>query len=156
MLISIIRRKTYLKINLLEEKETHPGEGFWSPFKSLRKEESVIIFSESQNHNTWFDHGGKYRDNRQLVLTVTLKMHGFCKYNAAKPESFLHMGRFDFYFSTLISYQWVFGPSYFVEYLINELPCNKSQASSCALQPPDSVVSIPKCLHNLRSSICFY
>nr|XP_036880131.1 fetuin-B isoform X2 [Manis javanica] len=34
---------------------------------------------------------------------------------------------------------WVFGPSYFVEYLINELPCNKSQASSCALQPPDSV-----------------
>ncbi|KAI5940376.1 Fetuin-B [Manis javanica] len=40
---------------------------------------------------------------------------------------------------TKASSQWVFGPSYFVEYLINELPCNKSQASSCALQPPDSV-----------------
>ncbi|XP_032262069.1 fetuin-B isoform X1 [Phoca vitulina] len=39
---------------------------------------------------------------------------------------------------THASSQWVFGPSYFVEYLIRELPCTKSQASSCALQPHDS------------------
>ncbi|KAG3271128.1 fetuin B [Ictidomys tridecemlineatus] len=36
------------------------------------------------------------------------------------------------------SSQWVFGPSYFVEYLIKESPCTKSQASSCTLQSSDS------------------
>uniref|UniRef100_G1L2H0 Fetuin B n=1 Tax=Ailuropoda melanoleuca TaxID=9646 RepID=G1L2H0_AILME len=41
------------------------------------------------------------------------------------------------------SSQWVVGPSYFVEYLIKESPCTKSQASSCALQPPDSEVPAP-------------
>ncbi|KAM9695994.1 fetuin-B [Dama dama] len=35
--------------------------------------------------------------------------------------------------------QWVFGPAYFVEYLIKESPCTKSQGSSCALESPDSV-----------------
>ncbi|XP_058919744.1 fetuin-B isoform X3 [Kogia breviceps] len=39
---------------------------------------------------------------------------------------------------TKTSSQWVFGPAYFVEYLIKE-SCTKSQASSCALQPPNSV-----------------
>ncbi|XP_034845987.1 fetuin-B isoform X3 [Mirounga leonina] len=39
---------------------------------------------------------------------------------------------------TQASSQWVFGLSYFVEYLIRESPCTKSQASSCALQPHDS------------------
>ncbi|XP_028635512.1 fetuin-B [Grammomys surdaster] len=33
--------------------------------------------------------------------------------------------------------QWVAGPSYYVEYLIKESPCTKSQAS-CSLQPSDS------------------
>ncbi|XP_076724810.2 fetuin-B isoform X2 [Callospermophilus lateralis] len=36
------------------------------------------------------------------------------------------------------SSQWVFGPSYFVEYLIKESPCTRSQASSCTLQSSDS------------------
>uniref|UniRef100_A0A8C0SXF9 Fetuin B n=1 Tax=Canis lupus familiaris TaxID=9615 RepID=A0A8C0SXF9_CANLF len=39
---------------------------------------------------------------------------------------------------TRASSQWVYGPAYFVEYLIKESPCTKSQVSSCALQPPDS------------------
>ncbi|ELV09449.1 Fetuin-B [Tupaia chinensis] len=39
---------------------------------------------------------------------------------------------------TRASSQWVFGPSYFVEYLIKESPCAKSQDSSCSLQPSDS------------------
>ncbi|KAH0506410.1 Fetuin-B [Microtus ochrogaster] len=34
-------------------------------------------------------------------------------------------------------YQWVVGPSYFVDYLIKESPCTESQAS-CSLQPSDS------------------
>ncbi|KAF3827394.1 hypothetical protein GH733_002880 [Mirounga leonina] len=44
---------------------------------------------------------------------------------------------------TQASSQWVFGLSYFVEYLIRESPCTKSQASSCALQPHDSEVPAP-------------
>uniref|UniRef100_A0A8C9UNZ6 Fetuin B n=1 Tax=Spermophilus dauricus TaxID=99837 RepID=A0A8C9UNZ6_SPEDA len=36
------------------------------------------------------------------------------------------------------SSQWVFGPSYFVEYLIKESPCTRSQDSSCTLQSSDS------------------
>lgn len=39
---------------------------------------------------------------------------------------------------TKASMQWEFGFGYFVEYLIKESPCTKSQASSCALQPLDS------------------
>ncbi|XP_012412725.1 fetuin-B isoform X3 [Trichechus manatus latirostris] len=39
---------------------------------------------------------------------------------------------------TKASSQWVFGPAYFVEYLIKESPCTKSQASSCSLQLSDS------------------
>lgn len=33
--------------------------------------------------------------------------------------------------------QWVFGPAYYVDYLIKESPCTESQAS-CSLQPSDS------------------
>lgn len=40
---------------------------------------------------------------------------------------------------TRASSQWVFGPAYFVEYLVKESPCTKSQASSCSLQSSDSV-----------------
>ncbi|XP_003476981.2 fetuin-B [Cavia porcellus] len=39
---------------------------------------------------------------------------------------------------TRVSRQWVSGPAYYVEYLIRESPCNKSQASSCPLQPSAS------------------
>ncbi|XP_037380440.1 fetuin-B-like isoform X3 [Talpa occidentalis] len=39
---------------------------------------------------------------------------------------------------TMVSRQWVGGPSYSVEYLIKEAPCTKSQASSCTHQSPDS------------------
>ncbi|XP_007934172.1 fetuin-B [Orycteropus afer afer] len=37
------------------------------------------------------------------------------------------------------SSQWVFGPGTFVEYLVKESPCTKSQTSSCSLQLSDSV-----------------
>nr|KAF6378081.1 fetuin B [Myotis myotis] len=36
---------------------------------------------------------------------------------------------------TRASSQWVFGPFYFVEYLIKESPCIKTEASSCGYQP---------------------
>ncbi|XP_038201795.1 fetuin-B isoform X2 [Arvicola amphibius] len=38
---------------------------------------------------------------------------------------------------TRVTGQWVFGPAYFVDYLIKESPCTESQAS-CSLQPSDS------------------
>lgn len=82
---------------------------------------------------------------------MTQGMFGFCKYNAAKPQLFLYIERFDFYFSTLFSYQWMFGLSYFVEYLIKESPCIETEAISCGFQPTNPRVSIPECLHNLRS-----
>ncbi|XP_053421197.1 fetuin-B isoform X2 [Nycticebus coucang] len=34
--------------------------------------------------------------------------------------------------------QWVFGPSYFVEYLVKESPCIKSQADNCSLPSSNS------------------
>ncbi|KFO33180.1 fetuin-B [Fukomys damarensis] len=40
---------------------------------------------------------------------------------------------------TRASSQWVFGPAYFVEYLIKESPCTKPQASSCSLRSSDSM-----------------
>ncbi|XP_069331327.1 fetuin-B-like isoform X3 [Eulemur rufifrons] len=39
---------------------------------------------------------------------------------------------------TRASSQWVVGPSYFVEYLVKESPCTKSQAGSCSLRSSDS------------------
>lgn len=79
---------------------------------------------------------------------MTQGMNGFCKYNVAKPQLFLYIERFDFYFSTFVSYQWMFGLSYFVEYLIKESPC--TEATICGYQPTDSRVSIPERLYNLR------
>ncbi|XP_008054569.1 fetuin-B [Carlito syrichta] len=40
---------------------------------------------------------------------------------------------------TRATMQWVVGPAFFVEYLVKESPCTKSQASSCSLQSSDSV-----------------
>ncbi|XP_062932682.1 fetuin-B isoform X2 [Cynocephalus volans] len=40
---------------------------------------------------------------------------------------------------TRASSQWVFGPAYFVEYLVKESPCTKSQDSSCSYQSSESV-----------------
>uniref|UniRef100_A0A8D2B7D3 Fetuin B n=1 Tax=Sciurus vulgaris TaxID=55149 RepID=A0A8D2B7D3_SCIVU len=40
---------------------------------------------------------------------------------------------------TRASSQWVFDPTYFVEYLVKESPCTKSQASNCSFQSSDSV-----------------
>lgn len=40
---------------------------------------------------------------------------------------------------TRASGQWASGPAYFVEYLIGESPCTKSQASGCSIQSSDSV-----------------
>ncbi|XP_061049279.1 fetuin-B isoform X3 [Eubalaena glacialis] len=55
------------------------------------------------------------------------------KYNNKSPSKQYSLVKI-----TKTSSQWVFGPAYFVEYLIKE-SCTKSQASSCALQPPNSV-----------------
>ncbi|KAM6223926.1 fetuin-B [Rhynchocyon petersi] len=44
---------------------------------------------------------------------------------------------------TRASAQWVFGPGYFVEYLVKESPCTQSQASNCPLQPSDSATPAP-------------
>ncbi|XP_059956095.1 fetuin-B isoform X3 [Mesoplodon densirostris] len=55
------------------------------------------------------------------------------RYNNKSPSK-----QYDLVKITKTSSQWVFGPAYFVEYLIKE-SCTKSQASSCALQPPNSV-----------------
>uniref|UniRef100_G1SEK8 Fetuin B n=1 Tax=Oryctolagus cuniculus TaxID=9986 RepID=G1SEK8_RABIT len=40
--------------------------------------------------------------------------------------------------------QWMGSLAYFVEYLIQESPCTKSQAGSCSLQPSDSPVGLCK------------
>ncbi|XP_023980211.1 fetuin-B isoform X2 [Physeter macrocephalus] len=55
------------------------------------------------------------------------------KYNSKSPSKQYSLVKI-----TKTSSQWVFGPTYFVEYLIKE-SCTKSQASSCVLQSPNSV-----------------
>ncbi|XP_057595484.1 fetuin-B isoform X2 [Hippopotamus amphibius kiboko] len=55
------------------------------------------------------------------------------KYNQKSPSKQYSLVKI-----TKTSSQWVFGPAYFVEYLIKESPCTKSQASSCTLQPSNS------------------
>lgn len=55
------------------------------------------------------------------------------KYNKENPLKLYSLVKV-----TRASSQWVFGPSYFVEYLIRELPCTKSPASACILQLSDS------------------
>ncbi|VCX41046.1 unnamed protein product [Gulo gulo] len=60
-------------------------------------------------------------------------LESLAKYNSESPSK-----QYSLVQVTQASRQWVVGPAYFVEYLIKESPCTKSQASSCALQPPDS------------------
>ncbi|XP_032217379.1 fetuin-B [Mustela erminea] len=60
-------------------------------------------------------------------------LESLSKYNSENPSK-----QYSLVQVTQASRQWVVGPAYFVEYLIKESPCTKSQASNCALQPPDS------------------
>ncbi|XP_032731486.1 fetuin-B [Lontra canadensis] len=60
-------------------------------------------------------------------------LESLAKYNSESPSK-----QYSLVQVTQASNQWVVGPAYFVEYLIKESPCTKSQASNCALQPPDS------------------
>nr|KAF6379092.1 hypothetical protein mMyoMyo1_009936 [Myotis myotis] len=53
---------------------------------------------------------------------------------------------------TRASSQWVFGPFYFVEYLIKESPCIKTEASSSGYQPTDSG-PVGICRGSLRPSV---
>lgn len=55
------------------------------------------------------------------------------KYNRESPLKLYSLVKV-----TRASSQWVFGPSYFVEYLIRELPCIKSPGIACILEVPDS------------------
>ncbi|XP_024624389.1 fetuin-B isoform X3 [Neophocaena asiaeorientalis asiaeorientalis] len=68
--------------------------------------------------------------NPKFLETAT---ESLAKYNNESPSKQYSLVKI-----TKTSKQWVFGPAYFVEYLIKE-SCTQSQASSCALQPPNSV-----------------
>lgn len=68
--------------------------------------------------------------NPGVLEAVTETLAKFNKESTSKQYSFVKV--------TKVSSQWVFGPAYFVEYLIKESPCTESLASSCARQPPDS------------------
>uniref|UniRef100_A0A2R9C389 Fetuin B n=1 Tax=Pan paniscus TaxID=9597 RepID=A0A2R9C389_PANPA len=68
--------------------------------------------------------------NRQVLEAAT---ESLAKYNENTSK------QYSLFKVTRASSQWVVGPSYFVEYLIKESPCTKSQASSCSLQSSDSV-----------------
>ncbi|XP_060005244.1 fetuin-B isoform X3 [Lagenorhynchus albirostris] len=68
--------------------------------------------------------------NPKFLETAT---ESLARYNDKSPSKQYSLVKI-----TKTSKQWVFGPAYFVEYLIQE-SCPKSQASSCALQPPNSV-----------------
>uniref|UniRef100_A0A480SUZ7 Fetuin-B isoform 1 n=1 Tax=Sus scrofa TaxID=9823 RepID=A0A480SUZ7_PIG len=65
----------------------------------------------------------------KVLEAATKSLEEFNKRRTSKKYSLVKVTR--------ALFQWVFGPAYFVEYLIKESPCTKSQASSCALQPPN-------------------
>ncbi|XP_046956468.1 fetuin-B isoform X3 [Lynx rufus] len=69
--------------------------------------------------------------NPKVLETAAESLAKYNKESASKQYSLFQVTR--------ASGQWVFGFAFFVEYLIKESPCTKHQASSCALQPPDSV-----------------
>uniref|UniRef100_A0A8C3X9J4 Fetuin B n=1 Tax=Catagonus wagneri TaxID=51154 RepID=A0A8C3X9J4_9CETA len=66
----------------------------------------------------------------KVLETVTESLAKYNKGRTSKQYSLVKV--------TKASFQWVFGPACFVEYLIKESPCTTSQAGSCTLQPPDS------------------
>ncbi|XP_054441060.1 fetuin-B [Pteronotus mesoamericanus] len=68
--------------------------------------------------------------NPRVLKAVHESLAKFNNESTSKQYSFVKVTR--------ASSQWVVGPANFVEYLIKESPCTKSQASSCALQPLDS------------------
>uniref|UniRef100_A0A8C9KY04 Fetuin B n=1 Tax=Panthera tigris altaica TaxID=74533 RepID=A0A8C9KY04_PANTA len=69
--------------------------------------------------------------NPKVLETAAESLAKYNKESASKQYSLFQVTR--------ASGQWVFGFAFFVEYLIKESPCTKQEASSCALQPPDSV-----------------
>lgn len=69
--------------------------------------------------------------NPRFMETAT---ESLAKYNSESPSKQYSLVKI-----TKTSSQWVFGPAYFVEYLIKESPCVKSEGSSCALESPGSV-----------------
>ncbi|XP_006869806.1 PREDICTED: fetuin-B [Chrysochloris asiatica] len=62
----------------------------------------------------------------EALQAVTESLAKFNSESPSKQYSFVKITRF--------SQQWVSGPGYFVEYLIEESPCTKSQDSICTLQ----------------------
>ncbi|MDL1139880.1 cystatin family protein [Yersinia pestis] len=67
----------------------------------------------------------------RLLEATTESLAKYNRENTSKQYSLVKVTR--------ALFQWVFGPFYFVEYLIKESPCTKSQAGSCSLQSSDSV-----------------
>ncbi|CAH6792198.1 Fetub [Phodopus roborovskii] len=71
--------------------------------------------------------------NPRVLEAATESLAKFNSENPSKQYSLVKVTR--------ATGQWVFGPAYFVDYLIKESPCTESQAS-CSLQPSDLPVGI--------------
>ncbi|XP_025769594.1 fetuin-B isoform X3 [Puma concolor] len=88
--------------------------------------------SQRSSHTMCPDCPGPFKlSNPKVLETAAESLAKYNKESASKQYSLFQVTR--------ASGQWVFGFAFFVEYLIKESPCTKHQASSCALQPPDSV-----------------
>ncbi|MCQ7614273.1 cystatin domain-containing protein [Salmonella enterica] len=65
---------------------------------------------------------------------VEAATESLAKFNSENPSK-----QYSLFKITKASGQYVFGPGYFVEYLIKESPCTESKAGSCSLQPSDAM-----------------